>query len=382
MRLQLPFLTLSTLLLTACGGNAPREAADMKSASMPVHALTLSLSELPDTYEAVGTVRARTAAVISSKVMGYVREVSVRPGDRVRQGQMLVLLDARDLEAADRQAEAARNEAASAIPEADNAIAAAKASLDLAQVTFARMKDLFEKTSVSNQEFDEASARLKLAQANYEMAVAKRHQLASKVIEAEQAWKSAEVMRGYAEIRAPFDGIVTEKNVEPGNLAAPGTPLLTIERAGGYRLEASVEESKLTAVRTGQPVSVTLDALGGPLDGRVSEIVPVLDAASRAFLVKIDLPATPQLRSGLFGRARFTLGKREALSVPSAAVTERGQLLTVFVAEGGQAHARFVTLGRTFGDRAEVLSGLTPGEKLIFPVPAGLLDGAKVEVRP
>jgi len=369
------------LLLTGCGSSAPTETGARPS-PIAVHAIPAAPAAWPNIYEATGTVRARTSAVISSKVMGYVREVHVATGDHVREGQPLIALEARDLDAAYRQAEAAEAEARSAVPEADNAVAAAQASLNLAQATYKRMKDLFDKDSISNQEFDEATARLKLAQTGHQMAVARRAQLDAKIAQTAQAVASAEITRSYAQLAAPFAGTVTAKSVDPGVLAAPGAPLLTIEREGAYRLEATVEESKLPLIRTGQPVSVALDGIGRPIEGRVSEIVPAIDAASRSFLVKVDLPAIAQLRSGLFGRARFAFGTRQVLSVPAAAVTERGQLASVFVADGGRARSRFITLGQRAQDSVEVLSGLNPGEQVIFPAPPSLADGAPVEVRP
>jgi hypothetical protein len=157
---------------------------------------------------------------------------------------------------------------------------------------------------------------------------------------------------------------------------------LTIEREGAFRLEAQVEESHLGAVRVGQPVSVALDGVDRTLDARVSEIVPAVDAASRAYTVKIDLPALTAIRSGLFGRATFQLGSRPLLAIPASAVTERGQLQSVLVADNGIARTRLITAGQKVKDRVEVLSGLTAGEKVIFPVPQGLSDGSRVEVRP
>jgi RND family efflux transporter MFP subunit len=383
MKARLAFLIPAVLLLAGCGGKAPEQgAAGNSSAPVTVTAFTVSQEDWPAVYEASGTVRALTTSVISSKVMGYVREVKVQAGDRVHAGQPLIVLDSRDLEAGYRQADAALAEARSAMLEADNGISAAQANLDLAQVTFGRMKELFDKRSISNQEFDEVSARLKVAKANHEMALSKRTQLQSKIAQAEQGRKSAEVMRSYAEIASPFAGAVTGKTVEPGNLAAPGAPLLTIEREGAYRLEVSVEESRLAGMRTGQPVTVSLDALGRTIEGRISEIVPAIDAASRGFTVKIDLPALRELRSGLFGRARFTLGRRQVLAAPAAAIQERGQLASVLVADGGIARTRLVTLGQKSGDRVEILSGLNPGEKIVFPAPAGVSDGIRVEVRP
>ncbi len=348
---------------------------------MPVQAAAVSAQQWPAVYQATGTVRARTATVLSSKVMAYVREISVQVGDRVRQGQLLITLDAQDLESNVRRAEAADAEVQSAIPEADNGVAGAKANLDLAQSTFKRMEELASRKSISNQEFDEASARLKSAQASWEMARAKRTQLDSKRAQVQQEIRSATIMRDYSRIAAPFSGVVTTKTAEPGTLAAPGAPLLTVEREGDYRLEASVDESRLPFVKPGQTVEVELDSLDRRLTARVGEIVPSVDAASRAYIVKIDLPSLPNLRSGVFGRAGFPMGTRKVLAIPPAAVIERGQLQSVFVMEDGVAHTRLVTIGERGQSAVEVLSGLSEGEKLVSPVPPGLTDGARVEVR-
>jgi hypothetical protein len=124
-----------------------------------------------------------------------------------------------------------------------------------------------------------------------------------------------------------------------------------------------------------------LDALGRTFEAAIGEVVPSVDAASRAYLVKIDLPAVPQLRSGLFGRARFVVGTQPVLAVPSSAVMERGQVQSVYVVENGAAHLRLVTIGRKFADRAEVLSGLNAGDQALSPIPVGLADGSMVEIR-
>lgn len=373
---SIPFL----VWLTGCG-EPPESPSAVQSQAIPVHIVIASSQEWPAIYEATGTVRARTSAIIAAKWMGYVREVKVQVGDRVREGQLLVALDARDLDSSAKGALAAREEVRSGIPEADSAVAAAKANLDLVQATFKRMNELYEKKSISDQEFDEASAKLKAAQAGFEMAQAKRTQFNSKLAQADQEVHAAQVTRSYAEVQAPFAGIVTVKSVEPGNLAMPGAPLLTVER-DGYRLEAAVEASKLSSIRLGQPVAVTLDGINRTLNARVSEIVPAVDAASRSYTVKVDLPAEAGLRSGIFGRARFQLGSRSVLAVPFAAVRERGQLQSAFVEENGVARMRLITLGDKAQDQVEVLSGLGAGEHVIFPVPQGLGDGARVEVKP
>ncbi len=374
----IPIVILAAIL-GGCGRNEARRVEAAPPAPVSVGVSAASPQEWPAVYEATGTVRARATAVVSSKVMGYVQQVNARVGDRVSEGQALITLDARELEANLRRAEAGQAEAQSAVPEVEQGIAAAKANLDLAQATFRRVEDLYGKKSVSNQEFDEASARLKAAQATHEMAVAKRAQVQARIAQAAEEQRAARITRDHASIAAPFAGLVTERSVEPGNLAVPGAPLMAIEREGAYQLEASVEESKLPSLRTGQSVNVSID--GCQSQARVSEIVPAVDAASRSYIVKIGLPC-PAARSGMFGRAEFPQGTRRVIAIPETAVLERGQLQTVFVIENAAAHSRLITAGRKTQGMVEVLSGLNDGEKVVVPVPPGLADGAPVEVRP
>jgi RND family efflux transporter MFP subunit len=379
MKARLFLLPAAVVVMASCGGEPPRRAAQPQGAPVAVRTAAVAAADWPASYQATGTVRARVTAAIASKVMAYVEQVNVHVGDHVREGQPLINLDARDLESGVRLAEAGRAEVESAIPEAENATAAAKANLDLAQSTFRRMEELAAKKSISSQEFDEASARLKAAQANYDMARARRTQLNSKMAQAEQEVRAAGIQRDYAKLEAPFSGVVITRTAEPGNLATPGAPLLTVEQDGLYRLEASVDESKLAAVRVGQEVEAVIEA--SAVNARVSEIVPAVDAASRTYIVKLDLPPSPQWRTGMFGRAIFPLGMGKVVAVPAAALMERGQLQSVFVVEEGVAHARLVTTGRRSGNAAEVLSGLNAGEAIASPVPPGLRDGARVEVR-
>jgi membrane fusion protein, multidrug efflux system len=337
------------------------------------------MTNWPTGSDAVGTVRSRVSATLSSKIMAYVREVRVHAGDRVAAGQVVAVLDARDLEVAYRQAQVSHDESRDAQVEADNAVAAAKANLDLAHATFRRMQELFDKRSISNQEYDEATARLKTARANYDMAASKKTQIGSRIRQAEEGVRAAEVMRSYAEILAPFAGTVTERRAEPGILATPGLPLVTVEQAGGYRLEVSAEESLGPRIRLGQPVDVAIESLDRKLEARVSEIVPAVDPNSRGFIVKIDLPAMKDLRSGLYGKARFVTGTRQAVTVPAEVVRRNGQIESVMVADNGIARMRLITTGETQGARVEVLTGLHAGEMAIRD--GRVADGTRVEAR-
>jgi RND family efflux transporter MFP subunit len=191
--------------------------------------------------------------------------------------------------------------------------------------------------------------------------------------------RMAEIALGDTRITAPATGVVVDRRVEPGDLAVPGQPLLVLEDPRAYRLEAEVGESTIGRVRVGQRVPVTLDALGRTLEGRVAEIIPAADSASRTVTVKLELPADADLRSGLFGRARFVMGERQALTVPLSALVERGQLTGVYVVDPRSvARFRLVTAGERRAGRAEILSGLAAGERIAGDGTDRLSDGARV----
>ena len=380
MNRLLPFPIL-ILMTGGCSHYETRVAAagaEQRVATVQVE--TVADSEIADIYQASGSVRARYSAAIAAKIAANILEVRVQTGDHV-QAQALIVLDRRDLDANLRRSEATRAEAEGAIDETESAITAARANFELARVTHKRFQDLLADASVSQQELDESQARLRSADATLEMAASKRRQIGARRSQAEAEIAAARVALDYATLTAPFAALVTERKADPGSLATPGAPLLTLEREGNLRLEASIDESRLGLVRAGESVAVEIDGLNRTVSGRVAEVVPSVDAATRSFTVKIDLPALPGLRSGMFGRAAFAAGKRGALLVPQSAVVERGQIRSVYVVEGDTARLRLVTLGEERDDQREVLSGLTAGERIVV-MPAPLLsDGARVAIQ-
>jgi RND family efflux transporter MFP subunit len=310
-------------------------------------------SDVPDLLEAAGTVRAAQTSDLASQLMGNIVEIRAREGDRVQRGQVLAVID-------DSQPRAAVDRATAAGVGAQQQLVAANSDLVLAESTLKRYQNLYDRKSLSPQEFDEVKARQQATLARRDMAQAGQAQ-------AQAALKQAKTSLDYTRIRAPFDGVVTEKKADSGTLASPGMPIFTVEDVRRYRLEVAVNESDLRYVRTGGQVAVAIDALdNAELKGKVVQIIPAADPASRAFLVKIDLPTDPRLRSGLFGRARFSRGERQALLIPRTAVVERGQLQGVFVLDQNKiASLRYVTLGKSSGSEIEVLTGLQGGEWLV-----------------
>lgn len=375
-------IVISVLMISACSRQQVSHAPiGTQERVTVVQVKTLAVSQITDVYRASGTVRASQIATIAPRISANILEVRVHPGDHVRAGQTLIVLDRQNLDANLRLARAARSEAESAVIEAENAIASATASRELSRVTHKRFQDLLAEASVSQQEFDESRARLKNAESSFEMAVAKRRQVEARLSQSEAEISAARVALAYATLSAPFDGLVTERKADPGSLAMPGAPLLVIERQGSLRLETSIDESRQNFVRIGENVSVEIDGLDRAISGRVGEILPSVDSATRSLIAKIDLPVMPGIRTGMFGRAAFAFGKREALVIPQSAILERGQIRCVHVVEGDTARLRLVTLGEAQGDSREVLSGLEAGERFVVaPLPL-LADGARVAIQ-
>jgi RND family efflux transporter MFP subunit len=189
-------------------------------------------------------------------------------------------------------------------------------------------------------------------------------------------------MLAYARVVAPFDGIVTYKLADVGDLAAPGKPLFEVADPKELRAEADVPESLIGRVQIGNKLQVRFSTLELLLEGAVSEVAPVADANSRTFLVKMDLPAEPQLRAGMFGRVLVPAGERASLSIPAGSVTRRGQLELVYVVEEDLARLRLVKTGKWSGDKVEIVSGLEGGEMVITSASGTLVDGQPVNSTP
>jgi len=351
-------LKLGSLMLAAVVGLSSCSTEQSVKAQSPetirhIPVLAVQHADVPDLLEAAGTVRAAQTTDLASQLMGNIVEIRAREGDRVQRGQVLAVID-------DSQPRAVVDRATAAGISAQQQLVAANSDLVLAESTLKRYQNLYDRKSLSPQEFDEVKARQQGTLARRDMAQAGQAQ-------AQAALKQAKTSLDYTRVRAPFDGVVTEKKADSGTLASPGMPIFTVEDVRRYRLEVAVNESDLRYVRTGGQVAVAIDALdNAELKGKVVQIIPAADPASRAFLVKIELPTDPRLRSGLFGRARFSRGERQALLIPRTAVVERGQLQGVFVLDQNKiASLRYVTLGKSSGSEIEVLTGLQGGEWLV-----------------
>jgi RND family efflux transporter MFP subunit len=361
--------------LTGCSARPAAAALADAAAPVDVTVAPVAMTDVASAIDSGGVVQARTTATITARILAPVREVRVLPGDQVRKGQTLIVLDGADLAAGARAARSASSAAEQGSKAAAAELQAADAGLALARASHDRIAGLQAKRSATAQELDDATATLRSAEARVAGASARVLQAASAVESARAASDQASAIESFTTITAPFDGMVTEKMVEPGNMASPGMPLLRLEDTRGFRLEVRVDESRIGQIRNGDNVPVFLGTGTTSITGTVVEVSRAVDADARAFLVKIALPDARGLRSGEFGKARFGGTPRRALTIPSSAIVRRGQLTSVFVVERGVARVRLVNL-----NESEVLAGLTESEVVILSPTAGVTDGRRVSV--
>lgn len=321
---------------------------------------------MPELLDVVGSVRARTSAVVSTRIPGSISVLRVREGDRVKKGQVLAQLDAQE-----NQATAAV--ATAAIDEAHRGLDEALSRKKLADTTFDRYQKLYNEQAVSRQEFD-------VRQTERDMAAQGAARAESRLRQAQEGSKAASAISGYTRIIAPISGIIASKQADLGATVFPGQPLMTIEDEGTYQLELALPEGVASKVKPGSPLQVTLDAIGSTFAARVAEIVPTADPASRTFTAKIALKQSG-LKSGMFGRGSIGLGTTvSGITVPKKAAVERGALTYVWTLDKENiAHMRIVRVGRQTGERIEILSGLSEGDRVVAAGAEKVTEGARVE---
>jgi RND family efflux transporter MFP subunit len=357
---------LLAALLAACGG----KEADKGKGGAPAVVSGVAVQQVarvavPEELEVLGTVRARNGAAIAARISGTVKGVRVKSGDRVTAGQLLL-----ELEALESTAGAAA--AVAAISEAEQGVAEARSRRDIARITHERYEKLLQEQAVTRQEYDVKQTERALADQGLSRAEAG-------LARAREEAKVAASVAGHARIISPLSGVVTARPAEVGMTVFPGTPLVSVEEGGEYRLEVNVPESLLRKVKPGDSVRVALE--GGSVAGmaRVVEVVPTVDPGSRTFPVKIAVTASGTT-SGAYGRAWFATGSRTGMVVPASAVFERGALTAVWVVSPEKiARMRLVKTGRSIGDTVEILSGLSDGEQLVVAGGEKVTDGARIE---
>ncbi|MGB9792869.1 MAG: efflux RND transporter periplasmic adaptor subunit [Thermacetogeniaceae bacterium] len=348
-----------------------------------VEAERTAVASVDFAQEITGTLVPARTVNIFTKLTGQVKSVSADVGDNVRAGQLLIQLDTPELEAQLRQAEAAVNVAKDQAEQARIAVESAKINLDLAQKTYDRMKALADAGAVSQSQLDEVQTKLDLAKQQYASAQ-KQYAIAtgSALRQAEAAVETLRTQLANREIVSPISGTVTNRNINPGELAAPGVALLTIADTSALKLGATVPQAVVSYLRLGQAVKVTVDALPGRMfEGKIVRLGPVSATTGEYFPIEIEVKNTGDLKAGMTGRARLQLSGLRGIVVPLSAVkTSNGKQYVFVVKPDGTVRKRAVTLGPRNDSRVVVVSGLKEGEMIAVSNVRMLRDGLKVNV--
>lgn len=331
---------LATLIVSTACKREHTPAPISAQAAVKIRTVTVSGEARTGTEEAVGTVRARLRASVEAKVAGRIQELLVSPGQLVHKGDPVAVLDGREI----------------------------RARLDSAQAVLEQATKDYNRTAKLNLDGAATAAEVDAVRARQRVAAA--------------GVAEAEAMLEHTRVIAPFEGVITRKLADVGDLATPGRPLVEIEDPTQLRFEADLPEALVDGIKLGSTLSIRLSSSPELLKGVVSEIAPMAESASRTYLVKLSLPQSTSIRAGQFGRVGVPIGEIRVPHLPAATLVQRGQLEFVFVIDSGKAQLRLVRSGKRFDDQIEIISGLIPGEKVAADKLAELRDGQPVELVP
>ena len=336
MRITTAFVVAGLTALAACRDEPARQELGASVAPPPGNLIEVRDTTIPAILEAAGIAEPVQRATLSTKLMGAVIAVPVHEGERVRAGQVLARIDARDVTARQSQARAG--------------IAEAEAVRHDAATQAQRFRALYADSAATRAQLDAVETGLARAEAGERTARA--------------AASEVDVMRGYAELRAPFAGVVTQRLVDPGAFVAPGTPVVTVEDGSRLRITVTVTPAAAASLKPGTRLAGTIE--GEPVDAVVEGVAPTPTGA--LYLVNAIVPNAGGIHpAGGAATLRIPRGTRTGILIPAAALVREGDLTGVRIRTGGGLELRWVRLGRAAGDSVEVLSGLRAGDRVFVP---------------
>ncbi len=344
-------LLSASLALVGCGGT--EEAPPEEQEAVTVETATARASTVREVLRYSGTIQGTRRVPLSTKMMGTVTQLDVEEGDRVSKGEVLIRVRSQNVQAQKRQIQARLQEA--------------KAAFDNAKTNFERIKALYQKDSATEKEFDDAKTGSERAQARVQALEGQLDEIKETL--------------DYATVRAPIDGSVVEKRSEEGALAAPGQPLLVVETIDELKAVVQVPAADINRFSVGDSVTVEVGAAGNVRrTGVVSQVNASGNYASRQFKVQVRLSRNggATLKSGMYAQVLLPSGEVTAITVPEGAIVERGQLAGIYAVKDGTVLLRWVRTGKRYGDRVEILSGLSEGETYVVNGQQRLLDGQAV----
>jgi len=357
------FLLMFTVFALSSCGNSTSENADFSKEVIAVNLAKAQTKAEGNQISASGIVEATESALISTRMMGTIDRIHVNIGDKVKKGQLLISLSAFEIEAKQEQVQAQIN--------------VAEVALNNAQKDYDRYKILFGQNSATQKELENVG--LQYAQAKGHLA------------EAREGLKEVRANLDYANLKASFDGIITQKMVEPGNIASPGAPLLAMEGNGGVRIKATVSEREIGSLAQGDPVQIYLSAIQRKIVGKINRISSSSAHSAGRFTIEIEIPKEENagIRSGMYANVLIegkssenNKGISNKVLIPVTAIIQKHELQGIYtVSENGTALLRWIRTGKTYGDVVEVLSGLRADEEYIEQADGRLYNGAPIRLK-
>lgn len=331
----------------------PAPSAESKPERVAVTVEKVLLQNRGDLVSLSGTVEPVRQSVISTRIMGQISRYLVHEGELVKAGQLLVSIRSNDIKAKAEQVAAG--------------IAEAEAAFENAKLDYARFQALKASGSATAKELDDMTARYKMAEARLE---------AARKMEVEVA-----EMMDYAQIRAPYAGVVTQVFLNDGDMASPGMPLVAVEGVGAYEVKFLLPENLISKIEVGQEVSVEIPSVSAQLTGKIKEISPSRIHSGNQYQATawVDHWNGLAVKSGMFARVGLVRGDEMSLMIDNKHLIYRGQLIGIWgVTADKKAILKWVRIGKAVGNQTEILSGLGEGDFWITGSTGRLYDGAPV----
>ena len=334
----LNFLLLMIIFLFTGCTNDPTVYSKPLPRSIKLPVAKVKTTDIPIVYTVIGSVVSDARVHVSSRITGYIKNIYLHEGQKVKKNQLLVTLDEADVEGAIDQVKAS--------------VAKARSALHDAETDVKHYETLFKKRIISDIKLRKISLQ--------------RDVLKDSLKEALAALKIAISQRNYTRILSPVEGVVVDRQKRNGDLALPGAPILTVESEQGLLFETNIPESCVKYIKVGNSIPVKIDALEKHLKGVIIRAVPSGDPVTRRFQVKISLPEQEGLLPGMFGRAKIDIGREKILAINKSALVSRGGLEGIFILDQNNSICfRWLRIGRQWQNLLEVTAGVKGGEKFV-----------------
>lgn len=354
------FIVIGLLVLSSCSSKNKIETEPNTDSAVVVTVATPSGNE-QQAINISGQVEASQSANISTRVMGYITKLNVKVGDHVNKGQLIAAISNNDIVAKRAQVDAM--------------IAEASDALQNAQKDYDRFTALYKQQSATAKELDNVTLQYNSAKSRLESAKQMRNEV--------------NAMLAYTTLTAPFSGTVTQKLADAGSMANPGMPIVTIEHSGSYQISAAVPETQINQIKQGQAVTVNIKSINKTFTGKVTQLNQSSQFTGGQYIIKVSIPDKEKngLYAGMYANLSIASSNKvevatDAVLVPVSSIINKDQLTGLYtISANNTALLRWVRLGKTFGDKAEVLSGLGNNEQFIVSADGKLYNGVPVKIK-